>query len=123
MFTLLEIKAAAAAAAIASVTIAATFFGAGFYRAQGENVGKEATPPAIAVNKGKALFAQSCAPCHGKEADGGEDAPSLLKLDISEAHISLLVHSGIKGEMPSFTKKYSDAEIESIVKYVKTLGK
>jgi mono/diheme cytochrome c family protein len=123
MLTLFEIKAAIAAAATACAMIAATFFGAGFYRAQGENVGKDVSPPVIAVNRGRALFAQSCSPCHGKEADGGEDAPSLLKLDISEAHISLLVHSGIKGEMPSFAKKYSDGELESIVKYVKTLGK
>jgi 3',5'-cyclic AMP phosphodiesterase CpdA len=33
---------------------------------------------------------------HGQDADGGEDAPSLLKLQISGAHMALVIQSGIK---------------------------
>jgi mono/diheme cytochrome c family protein len=121
MRSTLEIKAAIAGAALSGVTIGALFLGATIYRSHGESAPEEGL---VRPDKnGKTLFAQSCAPCHGREADGGEDAPSLLKLEISEAHISLLVHSGIKGEMPSFAQKYSEEEIKSIVNYVKGLGK
>ena len=44
----------------------------------------------------KNFFFQSCAHCHGQEADGGEDAPSLLKLQMSGAHMALVIQSGIK---------------------------
>jgi menaquinol-cytochrome c reductase cytochrome b/c subunit len=117
----LEIKAAIAGAALSCAAIGALFLATTIYRSHGESA-----PEGVLVKpdkNGKTLFAKSCAPCHGREGDGGEDAPSLLKLEISEAHISLLVHSGIKGEMPSFAKKYSEEEIKSIVNFVKGLGK
>jgi mono/diheme cytochrome c family protein len=60
--------------------------------------------------------------CHGRDADGGEDAPSLLKLQISGAHMALVIQSGIKGEMPSFTKKYNEQDVAAIVAYLKTLN-
>ena len=123
MITSVEIKAAIVAAIVSGTLLTTAFVGANIYHAKVERARKEVPEPEISVNRGKALFAQSCAPCHGRDADGGEDAPSLQKLDISEAHISLLVHSGIKGEMPSFAKKYSNSQIESIVKFVKTLAK
>jgi cytochrome c oxidase cbb3-type subunit 3 len=123
MITSVEIKAAIVAAVISGTLLTTAIVGANIYHAKLERGKMEAPEPEIAVNKGKALFAQSCAPCHGRNADGGEDAPSLQKLDISETHISLLIHSGIKGEMPSFAKKYSNSQIESIVKYLKTLTK
>jgi hypothetical protein len=58
---------------------------------------------------------------HGQDADGGEDAPSLLKLQISGAHMALVIQSGIKDEMPSFAKKYSEQDTAAIVAYLKTL--
>jgi mono/diheme cytochrome c family protein len=71
--------------------------------------------------KGRTFFFQSCAHCHGQDADGGEDAPSLLKLPISGAHMALVIHSGIKDEMPSFAKKYNEQDTAAIVAYLKTL--
>jgi hypothetical protein len=56
-----------------------------------------------------------------RDADGGEDAPSLLKLQISGAHMALVIQSGIKGAMPSFAKKYNQQETAFIVAYLKTL--
>ena len=56
-----------------------------------------------------------------RDADGGEDAPSLLKLQISGAHMALVIQSGIKGEMPSFAKKYNEQDVTAIVAYLKTL--
>ena len=66
-------------------------------------------------------FSSSCAHCHGQDADGGEDAPSLLKLQISGAHMALVIQNGIKDEMPSFAKKYSEQDTAAIVAYLKTL--
>jgi mono/diheme cytochrome c family protein len=51
----------------------------------------------------------------------GEDAPSLLKLEISGAHMALVIQSGIKDEMPSFAKKYNEQDTSAIVAYLKTL--
>ena len=77
-----------------------------------------ARPPLVG---GRAFFFQSCAHCHGQDADGGEDAPSLLKLQISGAHMALVIQNGIKDEMPSFAKKYNEHETTAIVAYLKTL--
>jgi mono/diheme cytochrome c family protein len=73
------------------------------------------------VAQGRSFFVKSCAHCHGKDADGGEDAPSLQKITISPAHMTLVLQNGIKGDMPSFAKKYSDADIQKIVAYLQTL--
>jgi mono/diheme cytochrome c family protein len=35
--------------------------------------------------------------------------------------MTLVIQSGIKGDMPSFAKKYSDADIQKIVAYLQTL--
>ena len=51
----------------------------------------------------------------------GEDAPSLRKLQISGAHMALVIRSGIKDEMPSFAKKYNEQDVTAIVAYLKTL--
>jgi mono/diheme cytochrome c family protein len=71
--------------------------------------------------RGRTFFFQSCAHYHGQDADGGEDAPSLLKLQISGAHMALVIQSGIKDEMPSFAKKYNEQDTAAIVAYLKTL--
>ena len=45
----------------------------------------------------------------------------LLKLQISGAHMALVIQSGIKDEMPSFAKKYNEQDTAAIVAYLKTL--
>jgi mono/diheme cytochrome c family protein len=35
--------------------------------------------------------------------------------------MALVIQSGIKGEMPSFTKKYNEQDVAAIVAYLKTL--
>jgi mono/diheme cytochrome c family protein len=124
MMTSLELKGAAAAIVTSVVILLATFAAGGIYR---NRIEKEAGPgnaPLDAANlaaRGRSFFFQSCAHCHGQDADGGEDAPSLRKLQISGAHMALLIQSGIKGEMPSFAKKYSAPDTAALVAYLKTL--
>jgi len=124
MMTLLEIKGVLAAVITSVIVLVATFTVGGIYRNRyttETQPGTKALAPENLAAKGRSFFFQSCAHCHGRDADGGEDAPSLLKLQISGAHMALVIQSGIKGEMPSFAKKYNEQDIAAIVAYLKTL--
>ncbi len=72
------------------------------------------------VRQGGQFFATSCTECHGDDAHGDE-GPDLHNLTISNARISATIHKGVKGEMPSFARKYDDKEIGAIVSYLRTL--
>jgi len=79
---------------------------------------------ADAVAAGRSLFVQSCAHCHGDDARGsGEDSdgPDLHGLRISNARIATVVHHGIQGEMPSFSKKLSPADTAVLIEYLRSL--
>jgi mono/diheme cytochrome c family protein len=124
MMSPLEVKGAAAAIVTSAIILAVTFIAGGIYRNRSTTKTQPENKPIAAesmIAKGRSFFLQSCAHCHGRDADGGEDAPSLLKLQISGAHMTLVIQSGIKGEMPSFAKKYNEQETSFIVAYLKTL--
>jgi mono/diheme cytochrome c family protein len=124
MVTSLEIKGAAAGVLTSAFILVATFAAGGIYRNRIEKETGPGNAPLDAANlaaRGRSFFFQSCAHCHGQDADGGEDAPSLRKLQISGAHMALLIQSGIKGEMPSFAKKYGAQDTAALVAYLKTL--
>src|SRR5262245_14121993 len=80
-----EIKGVMAAVVASAVILVATFTAGGSYRNRFERETQPATaslaPENVAV-KGRSYFSQSCAQCHGRDAHGGEYAPSLLKLQI-----------------------------------------
>ena len=120
----LEIKGAVAGVITSVLILIATFTAGGIYRNYSERETEPGNKPLDAANlasKGRTFFFQSCAHFHGQDADGGEDAPSLLKLQISGAHMALVIQSGIKDEMPSFAKKYNEQDTAAIVAYLKTL--
>jgi mono/diheme cytochrome c family protein len=124
MITALEVKGAVAGGITSVLILAATFAASGIYRNHLEGQREAAKQPLDAASlaaRGRTFYFQSCAHCHGQDADGGEDAPSLLKLQISGAHMALVIQSGIKDEMPSFAKKYREQDIAAIVAYLKTL--
>jgi len=77
-------------------------------------------PLEIATRKGRTLFLNSCAHCHGEDARGDE-GPDLHDLEISDRRIVTVIKKGIKGEMPSFTKKHSDEEILLLLVYLRSL--
>jgi cytochrome c6 len=79
-----------------------------------------------------AIFARSCAPCHGKQ---GHPSPVFEKQGvknftdpawqkgITDAQIEKTIHEGKKGTMmASFEKQYSATEIKSLVAYLRKLG-
>ena len=124
IMTPLEIKGAVAGVITSVFLLIAAFTGGGIYRNYFESKMERGNNPLDAATlaaKGRSFFFQSCAHCHGRDADGGEDAPSLLKLQISGAHMALVIQSGIKDEMPSFAKKYNEQDTAAIVAYLKTL--
>ena len=103
----LEIRGALAAIVTSAFILVATFAASGIYRTQittQAEAGSKALAGENLAATGRRFFFQSCAHCHGQDADGGEDAPSLLKLQISGAHMALVIQRGIKDEMPSFEK-------------------
>jgi mono/diheme cytochrome c family protein len=124
IITPLEIKGAVAGVVTSVFILVATFTAGGIYRTRIARETEPGNKPLAAESlaaRGRTFFFQSCAHCHGREADGGEDAPSLQKLQISGAHMALVIQSGIKGEMPSFAKKYNEQDTAAIVAYLKTL--
>jgi len=89
-----------------------------------------AAPPAAApprppsAERGRRLFVQSCAHCHGDDARGsGEDGdgPDLFALRIGNARIAAVIHGGIPEEMPSFAKKHDPTDIADLTGYLRTL--
>jgi mono/diheme cytochrome c family protein len=69
---------------------------------------------------GYRLFDHNCAPCHGDDARGDE-GPTLYDLRKSDARIEKIIKNGIKGEMPSFSKKFNDADVQALIAYLRTL--
>jgi len=76
------------------------------------------TPEVVA--QGHKFFAMSCSECHGDDATGDE-GPDLHNLPISNARIRVMIKKGLKGEMPTFAKKYNDQQIAALVSYLRTL--
>lgn len=75
--------------------------------------------PAL-VEQGQQYFAMSCSECHGDDAHGDE-GPDLHNLAISNARIAATIRHGVKGEMPTFAKKYNDAQLSALVSYLRSL--
>jgi mono/diheme cytochrome c family protein len=72
------------------------------------------------AKRGHSLFDRNCAHCHGDDARGDE-GPSLYDLMKSDARITSIIKGGVKGEMPSFAKKFNDADVQALISYLRTL--
>jgi mono/diheme cytochrome c family protein len=72
------------------------------------------------VAQGHQFYDMSCSHCHGDDATGDE-GPTLHNLSISNARIARTIKNGIKGEMPTFAKKYDDKQVTALVSYLRTL--
>jgi mono/diheme cytochrome c family protein len=77
-----------------------------------------AASPAL-VAQGRHYFVMSCVECHGDDAHGDE-GPDLHNLAISNARIAATIKKGVKGEMPTFTRKYDDAQISALIAYLRS---
>jgi len=73
-----------------------------------------------AITKGRENFVMSCVECHADDATGDE-GPNLHNLAISNARIATTIKHGVKGEMPAFAKKYDDAQVATLLAYLRSL--
>jgi mono/diheme cytochrome c family protein len=81
---------------------------------------KTAVPADEKVAAGYRLFDHNCAHCHGDDARGDE-GPSLYDLRKSDARLEKIIKDGIKGERPSFNKKFNDEDVQLLIAYIRTL--
>jgi mono/diheme cytochrome c family protein len=73
-----------------------------------------------AVDAGRNVYAEHCAPCHGERLTATGAAPDLklLRAD-QQAHFDQMVRNG-KGQMPAWEGMIGDEEISQIWAYVRS---
>lgn len=75
-------------------------------------------------NAGRPIFESRCAACHGLDGHGGE-APNIATAPdvqaLSDAQLTTVIHDGHTGGMPGFASMLSDAEIASVVSFLRVL--
>lgn len=67
------------------------------------------------------LFATTCGWCH---SDGGRAAgkgPQLMNTAHDDDYLRNRIRSGKPGAMPAFGETFSDAQIDEIIKYIRSL--
>ena len=123
-----ELKALRWALAAASLSLGSTWLVASSIQAMASITSPEPSPelsseivisPAL-VSQGREFYEMSCSQCHADDASGDE-GPTLHNLSISNARIAATVKKGIKGEMPSFVKKYDDRQVAALISYLRSL--
>lgn len=77
-----------------------------------------------AVQAGKKLFARHCASCHGVDARGHEDAPSLYSPEVRNstpgAKFWFLKNGNLRGGMPAWSK-LPDQQLWQLVTFLESL--
>jgi putative heme-binding domain-containing protein len=78
-------------------------------------------PASATARAGKDLFEMTCQVCHGR-AGVGSIGPALRGTKFTRDFVSKTMHEGRPGTMmPSFDKRMSGAEIDSIARYIASL--
>lgn len=87
--------------------------------------------PTFAQNAGADTFKAKCQMCHGPDGLGHTPVGRAVKIislkdpsvvNAKDADLVAFIKKG-KNKMPSFAGKLSDDQIESVVKYIRTLEK
>jgi cytochrome c oxidase cbb3-type subunit 3 len=89
----------------------------------GQNLPKQSAK--LDSNRGKQVFASTCANCHGLDGRGSERAPNIAERAsvqrLSDAQISHIIENGVPGTgMPAF-HSLERSDVEAIVTYLRTL--
>lgn len=74
----------------------------------------------ISAEQGYKLFLLNCAHCHGPDARG-EEGPDLHGVTKSDARIASMIKNGVKGEMPRFGAKLTDADVRALTVFIRSL--
>jgi quinol---cytochrome-c reductase cytochrome c subunit len=117
------------AAGYAVVVLGLVAIGVAYAAITGPGAASAANPssasPAL-IAQGRALFATSCASCHGVEAQGTPQAPSLI--GVGAAAVDFQVSTGrmpakdIGPEMPRKPPVFSTEETHALAAYIASLG-
>lgn len=78
------------------------------------------TTPTIPMPSGRSLFLKNCAHCHADDATGDE-GPDLHGLERSDEWVAKRIREGKKGKMTAFGQKFSQADIDALIAYLRTL--
>jgi cytochrome c6 len=86
---------------------------------------------AFAAEDGAAIFKAKCASCHGPDGAGQTAVGKSMKLrDLRSEEVQKMkgeemekIIADGKGKMPAYKSKLKEAEIDELVKYVKSLKK
>jgi len=112
-FTTREIFQLNSAAATVSAAVGAS-------RTNGLDGALAIPPPGTQEHQGYTLFMMNCAHCHGNDARGDE-GPDLHGVTKSDARMTSIIKNGIKGEMPKFGSKLTDADVQALIAFVRSL--
>jgi mono/diheme cytochrome c family protein len=69
---------------------------------------------------GRTLFLKNCAHCHADDA-AGDEGPDLHGLKRPDDWIARRIRNGVKGEMTAFGEKFSQDDIDALIRYLRTL--
>src|SRR5215469_2154122 len=88
--------------------------------------GLETNAAEASRSAGKELFGQACVSCHGPDGRGNprEGAPELISAahSKSEQDIAAIIRNGKGGNMPAWSGKLTDVQIDTLARYVKSLA-
>lgn len=85
-----------------------------------------ASAQSLAIEEGKKLFTNSCSSCHGLDAEGTTDGPSLV--GVGAAAVDFQVGTGRmpatvqSQQVPQTKVQFTQAEIDQLAAYVASLG-
>ncbi len=74
---------------------------------------------------GQSHFHRVCAPCHGRDAMGGNNAPTFLQEKFHPKHFPngkiarTILNGSTSGAMPSQKGKVNDKQIREIIKFIR----
>jgi ubiquinol-cytochrome c reductase cytochrome c subunit len=92
----------------------------------GDALASSPNPSIDQVSAGKALFAVSCASCHGEYAQGSSVAPSLIGAGAAAVHFQMstgrMPLKEVGAEAPRKPVTFSQQQIYAIAAYVASLG-
>ncbi|HWF20050.1 MAG TPA: cytochrome c [Verrucomicrobiae bacterium] len=80
----------------------------------------EVPPEGTLANQGYKLFLLNCAHCHGDDARGDE-GPDLHDVTKSDQRIANLIQNGVKDQMPKFSAKLTDADVQALIAFIRAL--
>jgi mono/diheme cytochrome c family protein len=79
------------------------------------------TAPDNATFDVEQLFASTCGWCHSDAGRAAGKGPQLMDSPRSDDYIRNRIKTGKQGAMPAFGEAFSDAQIDEIIKYIRSL--